>query len=369
MGTEVCAAFDTGCSIDQECDGDEDTACYDEGQHVADAVHQVLVQLAAEGLVVFNRNVLSLLVGMEDGSLAVDDLVDQLFRLMDSVCHLGGIDRFSVETCRLHALVSGNNDAVAVCDLFRGQHILCAAGAVGLDFNVDSHGFTGLGQCFSSHVCMGDAGGACGDGQDTGAGLLSNRCGSHRSFRFFRCFFRELLRFLCIDDGKEFLRSLCFFQAAGEFRIHQKLHHPCQHFQVYIPIRGGCDHEQQFAGISVRCIIVHTLRNGDGSQSGSLDCFAFCVGDGDLHADGGGAHLLAFQDPFLVCGDVVQAAAFVVKGYQHLNGFRFICGSCIEQDSFLFQKIRNTHILFSFFYSCFSSLRCKLPLIHRSVPV
>ena len=312
---------------------------------MADAVHQVLVELAAEGLVVARGGSggVGLLVGVEDGSLAVDDLVDQLFGLVDAVGHLGGKDGLAVKARGVHALVGGDDDAVAIGDLLRRQHVLRAAGAVGLDLDVDAHRLARLLQGLGGHVGVGDAGRAGRHGQHARAGLLHGRRSSRGGSGLFLGLLGEFLGLLRVDHGEEFLRRLRGLEVVGEAGVHQHLHHAGEHLEMHVAVGRRRDHEQQLAGHAVGGVIVHAVRHGQRRERRGFHGLALGVGDGDLHADGGGAHLLALEDALFVGLHVEQVAAFFVQRNQLVDGGALVSRSGSKHDAVFFEQVSNAH--------------------------
>ena len=345
MGAEVRAALDAGGGVDQKGDGDEDTARHDERQHVAHAVHQVLVELAAEGFVVARGGSggVGLLVGVEDGRFAVQDLVDQLLRLVDAVGHLRGVDGLAVEACGLDGLVGGDNDAVALGDLLRREHVLRAAGAVGLNLDADAHGLAGLLQSLGGHVGVGDAGGAGRHGEHARAGLRRGSCCGSRGSGFLLGLLGEFLGLLGVDHGEEFLRRLRGLEIVGKAGIHQHLHHAREHFQMHVAVGCRGDHKQELAGHAVGGAVVHAVRHGQRRERGGLHGLTLGVGDGDFHADGGGAHLLALEDALLVRLHVEQVAALLMQRNQLVNGGALVRRGCPEDNAVFFEQVSNAH--------------------------
>ena len=257
------------------------------------AVHQVLIELASEALVVGRtRRSACRLVGVEHGSLAVDDLVDQFLGLVDTVGNLGGVYGLSVEARGLHALVRRDDNSVAARDFFGGQYVLCAARAVGLYLDGDAHLFACLGKSLRCHIGVGDT---CGTSRYREYPVAAALRGSR-----FLYLIGELRGFLIVDDLQELFGRLCRLQFCGEVLVHQHLHQSCENLEVNIAVSGRRNHENQLAGRSVGRLIVHAAGNGDGGKGGSLDSFAFGVGDSDLHADSGGSHSLTGEDAVLV---------------------------------------------------------------------
>ena len=278
------------------------------------AVHQVLIELSAEALVVGGTGGSACrLVGMENGRFAVDDLVDQLLGLVDTVRNLCRVNGLAVEARGLDALVSGNDNAVAVRDLLSGQDVLRTAGAVCFDLDRNTHAFACLGKSLSRHVGMGDTCRARGDCKYPVA------CLCFRGGRL--CLVGELLGFLIVDDFQEFLGRFRRLQLRGEVLVHEHLHQSCEYLEVNVAVGGCRNHEDQLAGLSVGSLIVHTVRDGDGGESGSLDSFALGVGDSDLHADSGRSHAFTGKDTFLVSRNVVEVAAFCVQINQQVDRF------------------------------------------------
>ena len=278
------------------------------------AVHQVLIELSAEAFVSSRgRGAVRLAVGMEYADFAVDDLVDELLGLVDAVGDLGGKDGLTVKARGLYVLVSGDDDAVAVRDLLSGQDVLRTAGAVCFDLDRNTHAFACLGKSLSRHVGMGDTCRARGDCKYPVA-CLCFRCGR-------LCLVGELLGFLIVDDFQEFLGRFRRLQLRGEVLVHEHLHQSCEYLEVNVTVGGCRNHEDQLAGLSVGSLIVHTVRDGDGGESGSLDSFALGVGDSDLHADSGRSHAFTGKDTFLVSRNVVEVAAFCVQINQQVDRF------------------------------------------------
>lgn len=135
---------------------------------MGNAVHQMLVNASAQTvLVLLNSGIgVFLSVVAVHRNRAAHRPVDQLLRLVDAVRNRDHNHRLAVKAGHLHVLVSRNDNGVRPGDLGPGQHVLCAAGAVGLRLQGDSHFFSSIFQILRRHVGVGDAGGTCRHGQD-----------------------------------------------------------------------------------------------------------------------------------------------------------------------------------------------------------
>ena len=160
-------------------------------------------------------------LGVVNRHLAVHDLLDELLRLVDAIVHPGEQHRFAVEAGGLHLLFCCHDDAVAVCDLFSGEDVLCSIRAIGLHLGGQTQLVTGLGQGLSSHIGVGNAVDAGGHGQNAVTALGDLLLGE--ALR------AELSLLLCIDAVKELCRGLCSLQLFYKVLVHQHLHHTGQH--------------------------------------------------------------------------------------------------------------------------------------------
>ena len=110
-----------GVIVQQEGQRDHDAAAHDEGQHVGNTVHQVLVHGVGRAVGGTGRIACGLVFAVVDGHLAPHDLQDQLFGLVDAVVHAGEEHRLAVKAGSLHVLVRRHDDAVAGRDLLTGS--------------------------------------------------------------------------------------------------------------------------------------------------------------------------------------------------------------------------------------------------------
>ena len=114
-GGTVCGGSHAGL-VKQEGDGDQDTAADDERKHVGDTVHQVLVEDVGGAFFLCGA------CGFSDSAVhnrrfIVQDLVDQLIRLVDACGDVGLQDLLAAETVQFDLLVGRDDDTLGVADL------------------------------------------------------------------------------------------------------------------------------------------------------------------------------------------------------------------------------------------------------------
>ena len=322
--------------VQQEGDGDQDTAAYDEGQHVGDAVHQVLVGLAADGFI-FCRACGYGSIAFQDGSFVVQDLVDQLVGLVDAGGNVGLQDLLASESVKLDLLVCSDDDALGVLYFVSGQDVLGTDGALGLDLDLDVSGGGCLFQGLCCHVGMSDAGRAGCDGQDLeSAGL----CG----VLHLGDLFRQLGDFELVHCIQELFLGLCIAQGLGKFVIHQQDGQTGQDFQVNVVLGvGSCDQEDQIDGLAVQGIIFHALGNGHGCKAGPCYGVGLGVRDGDTVADTCGILCLTGENAFFVAFLVVDVAGGIHQVYHLADGILLVDGAAAQLDAFGLEQISDSH--------------------------
>ena len=312
---------------------------------MGDAVHQVLVEAAAEA--VGGRGVLCGLCAalcVESGDFAGGDLPDKLLGLVDAVVHPGEEDGLAVEAGRLDLLLRCHDDAVAVCNFIFRQEILCAVGAVGLDFDGHAHLGTGLVQGFSGHVGVGDAVDTGGDGQHTVARLLDLLVGE--------ALVAELGFFLRVDGGEEVFRGLGGAQLLHEVLVHEHLHHAGQHIDVEAAIPGRCDGEQQVGLAVVLGVVLHRGAQAEGREAGPGDAVALSVGDGDAVVHIGRAFVLAGVEALFVGLLILDVAMGRLQFHQTVDDLSAVLLGLIQCDGLCRKQFRDSHsVLLSLFPS------------------
>ena len=250
VGAEVAILRRAHDRVNEERERNEDAARDDEGQHVADAFHQVLVDLTADALVL-GRLVGSLActAGMRvNRGLAFDDLVDELFGLVDTVGDLGDQHRPAIEARHFDILVGGDDDAVACRDLVFGQDVLGAARTVGLDLDRDAHLLGLLIEGLGCHVGVRDARGARGDGEHADGAVVCGCGGCGRGGCIVSCFLGwlflgKLLAFLVVDQLEEFLGAARGEQLVAPIDVHEHRHEAREHLEMHLAVARGGDHE------------------------------------------------------------------------------------------------------------------------------
>ena len=261
--------------------------------------------------------------------------MDELFGLMDAVVHAGEEDRLAVEAGRLDLLLRRHDDAVAVGDLIFRQEILCAVGAVGLDFDGHAHLGTGLVQGFSGHVGVGDAVDTGGDGQHTAARLLDLLVGE--------ALVAELGLFLRVDGGEEVFRGLGGAQLLHEVLVHEHLHHTGQHIHVEAAVLGGCDGKQQVGLAVVLGIVLHRGLEAEGRQTGPGHTVALGVGDGDAVIHIGRALVLAGVKALFVGFLVSDVAVGRLQLHQTVDDLAAVLLGFVQRDGLCREQFRDSH--------------------------
>ena len=311
---------------------------------MGDAVHQVLVEAAAEA--VGGRGVLCGLCAalcVESGDFAGGDLPDKLLGLVDAVIHPGEEDRLAVEAGRLDLLFRRHDDAVAVGDLVLGQDVLCAVGAVGLHLDGHTHLCTSLVQGLSGHVGVGDAVDAGGDSQHPVA---------HIDLLIGEALIAELLFLLRVDGGEEVRRGLGSAQLLHEVLIHEHLHHAGQHIDVEAAIPGRCDGEQQVGLAVVLGVVLHRGAQAESREAGPGDAVALGVGDGDAVVHIGRAFVLAGVEALFVGLLVLDVAMGRLQFHQTVDDLAAVLLGLVQCDGLCRKQFRDSHsVLLSLFPS------------------
>ena len=298
VGTEVLRV--DGVIIEQEGEGDEDTATDDERQHVGDAVHQVLVDLAAEALALDVSSALFRVAArcVVDRRIALEGAVDEFIGLVDAVGDLRDDDFLAVKAGHGDVLVGGDDDAVSGGNLFVRQDVLGTAGAVRLDFDGDAAFLGVLLEALGCHEGVGDARRAGRDGEDLD--VVAGRFflgGCTVAFCYFSLRRFELAIFLEVDEVQELLFRLGGDQGFLEVRVHDHHGELLQDLDVCIVggIRSG-DHEEQAGRVAVHGLKVHAFRHRHSGEACFLDARALGVRRCDAVAEARRAGSFAGED-------------------------------------------------------------------------
>ncbi len=160
-GVVLLAGGVEGVDAPQEGDGGEDAARHHKGEHMADAVHQVLINLPAKGLLPGGGGSFRFrggLAGVQHRHLAVQNPLNQLRRLVDAVPHRGDDGGQAAEPIGVLVLIRGDDDANGVPNILWGEDVLRPGGAVGLHLNLHPQLLGGGFQGFLRHKGVGDSG-------------------------------------------------------------------------------------------------------------------------------------------------------------------------------------------------------------------
>ena len=129
--------MDHAVVIEQESEGDQDAAADDKRQHMADAVHQMLVCLPSKAVTcgICRAFRLGLTTALVNGRMSGKRLIEEFIRFVDTVCNLADDDFLSLKARHGDVFIRRNDDAVSSCDLGIGQYVLRAARTIRLDLD------------------------------------------------------------------------------------------------------------------------------------------------------------------------------------------------------------------------------------------
>ena len=175
-----------GRDAPQERDGGQNTTGDDEDQHVADAVHEVLIDDVADGLLLLD---LVLDIGGSSNrvvALGGERAVDQLSGGLDGqgLGNADGNHGLTGETLSLDILIGCNDDGLGTGDLTLRELVLDTDLAMSLDLNGQTSLGSRLLQCLLRHEGVRNAGRATGRGDDvklSHVSLLFKFCARRRS--------------------------------------------------------------------------------------------------------------------------------------------------------------------------------------------
>ena len=262
--------------VKEEGEGDEDAAADDEREHVRDAVHEVLVDLAPEAFLLGCIRPLCRIrtVRVIDGRRARESTVDELICLVDAVRNLRDDDAVSVKARHGDVLVRRNDDAVGSGDLLRCEDVLHARRAVRLDLDGDAAFLRVLFQALCRHKGVRDARGAGGDGEDLD--VVGGRCALRALLRGARR--GEGAVFLRVDEAAEFLDGLGGDECLLEVGIHNHGRKAGENGEVLVVCAVRCgNHEEEAARIAVHRGKVHAVGDGHGGEPCCLYAVALGV--------------------------------------------------------------------------------------------
>ena len=321
---------------------------------MADAVHEVLIDLVPGGLVLDGRRARGGAAGVVvNGSLAVEHDIDELLGVVDARGDVRGVDQLVIEAREVDVFVRGDHDALAVGDLVSGEDVLGASGALGLGLELDAHLGGLLLEVLGGHVGVGDAGRAGGNGQDLGPlGVRGLRGGGRL------CLLRLGLVALGlggVDGGEELVGGLRGTQLGGEVFVHQERRELGEHLEVDVVLAlGSSDGKDEVAGSAVGGVPVHAAGDGHGSEAGLCHRSDLGVRDGDAVAHGGGELRLAGKDAGLVAVGVGDVTSCDLQGHELVDGVGLTCGGRADLHALRVQKVSDLHTS-SFPWNCLNT--------------
>ena len=269
-----------------------------------DAVHQVLVDLAAEALALDVSSALFRIAArcVVDRRIALEGAVDELIGLVDAVGDLRDDDFLAVEAGHGDVLVGCDDDAVSSGNLSVRQDVLGTAGAVRLDLDGDAALLGVLLEALGCHEGVGDTRRAGRDGEDLD--VVACRC-SIDGFALRGCGFClrrfELAIFLEVDEVQELFLRLGGDQGFLEVRVHD--HHGELLQDLDVRVVGGIrcrDHEEQAGRFAIHGLKVHARRHRHGGEACFFDARALGMRRCDAVAEARRARSFAGEDVFEV---------------------------------------------------------------------
>ena len=305
---------------------------------MADAVHEVLVDLAADALARDVRRAFRSVraAGVIDRSFAREGFVDELVGLVDAVRDFRDDDVLAVETAHGDVLVGRDDDAVGLRDFRARQDVLRAAGAVRFHFDRNAALLRVLFEALGRHERVGDARRAGRDGEDldvVGGG------GDRR-----RALADELAVFFLVDDGEELVLRLRCDERFLEVVVHDHRRELLQDGQMLVvrALRRG-DHEEEARRLAVHGVVVAALRHGHGREAGGFDARRFRMRRREAVAEPRRALLLAREDVLLVLCFVDEVAACFHE-VRELVDRRLLAGRrSAELDALGLEEIGDSH--------------------------
>ncbi len=190
------------------------------------AVHQVLVERACKSLFLCDSGSRRS-CSVQYRRLIIYDSIDQFFRLIDTCGYRCLIYLFACKTIKLDLLISCDDNAFCVSDLFCRKNVLCSYGALSLCLQAESHGFCLFLKRFRSHIGMGDTSRACCDSYDIRKSVVC-RC--------FSCLCSLRLAFCLVNYCQEFVGCLCLTKRVSKVIIHQHSGKTSQNLKMYITL-------------------------------------------------------------------------------------------------------------------------------------
>ena len=108
---------------------------------MADAAHQMLIDLSGDGLLAFAAGGFTFFARFVDGSIGIEGRIDQSLGFVDAFGNGDLDDPFPGKAIHFDLDIGGDDNAFAVFDFRIGQRVFDATGTVGFDFDGDAHLF------------------------------------------------------------------------------------------------------------------------------------------------------------------------------------------------------------------------------------
>ena len=279
----------------------------------------------------------------------VEDDVDKALGVIDTRGDVGGVNLLASKASTVNVLVGGNDDALGVSDLLGGQDVLGASGTLGLGLEGEAHLGGLLLEVLSSHVGVGDAGRAGGDGQNLGPVASVSSLGGSGGLGGLLLLAGSLG---VVDDLQEGLGGLGSAKSVGKVGMHEHGGEVGEHLKMRVGLAvGSGNHEHEVCRRTIRSVPVNAAGDGHGSQTRLLDCSHLGMRDCDAVAHRGGELGLASEDALLIRGRVLDVARGVLQRHQLVDGIHLVGSCCANLDALNLEQISNLHLLLPFLRS------------------
>ena len=111
----------------------------------------------------------------------------------------------------------------------------------------------------------------------------------------------------------------------------------------------SCDQENDVGRLSVRCLVINTVRQCHSCKTRSLDSVCLCVRDSDTVADTCCALLLTGNNSGFILFLICYVTLFCHEVYHLVDGIHLVGCASAELNTFRLQQISNSHSHSSFF--------------------
>ena len=333
--------------VEQESEGNHDSAADDERQHMGNAVHEVLVERAPDGIPRACRRGgrRRTLRRMVNGGLAVENRLNEFLGLVDTVGDARNHDGLAVEARHFHVFVRRHNDTVATGDFVRRQDVFGAAGAVRLDFRRQSHFGAGLFKVRRRHVRVGDARRA---GRDRQNAVAAHSRAARRRFLFGEALAPEMLLFRLVEHIEELFFRLGGTELFHEILFREQVHQPREHIDVQTAVHRRGNHKEQVALLVVVGVVLNPLGGTRHRQTGRRDHVRFRVRNHNAVADIRGILLFTGENGLCVGVLIGNVAVRELQVYHLVDEFGLVGGFDVQCRRAPAEQLYQTHKSLSF---------------------